>query len=187
VTDPAHFEELYAASDDPWQLAERVYERRKFDLTVASLPRDRYAHAFEPGCSIGVLTQLLATRCDRVLATDPAAPLDEARRRVPDASVRFERSGVPHEWPDDRFDLIVLSELLYYLDEAQRHDVLAHCLETLLPDGHLVLVHWRHPFDLATCRGDEAHHEFTSHREVRTLVSHVEDDFRLEVLERVGG
>lgn len=183
MTDLEHFEQLYAGSNDPWQLAERAYERRKFELTVASLPRSRYVRAFEPGCSIGVLTQLLADRCDEVLATDPAAPLDEARRRVPDTSVTFERGSVPHDWPDDTFDLIVLSEILYYLDERQRHDVLAHSLASLHPGGHLVLVHWRHPFDVAVCTGDEAHREVSDHSDVRTVVSHLEDDFRLEVFE----
>ena len=184
MTDPLLFESLYAESSDPWHLAERAYEQRKFELTVASLPRARYADAFEPACSIGVLTERLALRCDRVLASDPAAPLDEARRRVPAPGVTFERGGVPQDWPDASFDLIVLSEILYYLDERQRRDVLAKCLQTLRPDGHLVLVHWRHPFDVAVCTGDEAHGEVTAHHEVRVLVSHVEDDFRLEVLGR---
>jgi trans-aconitate methyltransferase len=184
MTDPLHFHELYAASDDPWQLAERAYERRKFNLTVASLPFARYASAFEPGCSTGVLTQLLAVRCDAVLASDPAAPLDQARLRVPDEHVRFERGGVPQQWPDETFDLIVLSELLYYLDESHRHEVLRRCMETLLPNGHLVLVHWRHPFEVAACTGDEAHAEVSAHSDLHVMVSHVEDDFRLEVLAR---
>lgn len=184
MTDALHFHDLYAASDDPWQLAERAYEQRKFDITIASLPRARYANAFEPGCSIGVLTQRLASRCDRVLASDPAAPLDQARLRVPDPHVTFARGSVPQDWPADRFDLIVLSELLYYLDESQRHDVIARSLQTLRPTGHLVLVHWRHPFDVAVCTGDEAHAEVAAQPELQTIASHVETDFRLEVFAR---
>lgn len=185
MIDPLHFHDLYASSHDPWQLAERHYERRKFDITAASLPAARYASAFEPGCSIGVLTQRLAARCDRVLATDPAAPLDQARLRVPDQHVTFERSSVPHDWPDDTFDLIVLSELLYYLDEPNRREVLARSLQTLAPTGNLVLVHWRHRFDVAYCTGDEAHEEvLTFHPDLRRVVDHREDDFRLEVLAR---
>ncbi len=184
MTNPLHFHDLYAASNDPWQLAERSYEQRKFDITVASLPAARYANAFEPGCSIGVLTQRLAARCDRVLSTDPASPLDQARLRVPDHHVTFERGSVPQEWPDDAFDLIVLSELLYFLDEADRRHVLTRCLETLLPSGHLVLVHWRHPFDVAACTGDEAHDEVAAHPDLQTIVSHRETDFRLEVFAR---
>ncbi len=184
MTDLLHFHDLYAASDDPWQLAERSYEQRKFDITIASLPRAHYASAFEPGCSIGVLTQRLAARCDRVLATDPAAPLDQARLRVPDQHVSFERGSVPQDWPDGTFDLIVLSELLYYLDEDHRSDVLTRCLKALLPSGHLVLVHWRHAFDVAACTGDEAHDEVAAHLDLQAIVSHLETDFRLDVFAR---
>lgn len=187
MTDPAHFEQLYDDAVDPWQLAEREYERRKYALTVASLPNRRYVRAFEPACSIGVLTALLADRCDAVLATDPASSLDEARRRVPDQTVTFARGSVPHDWPTGSFDLIVLSELLYYLDERQRLDVLARALDSLEPQGHLVLVHWRHDFDVAASTGDVVHDEVASHSEVRTVVSHVEDDFRLEVFAHAGG
>ena len=39
-------------------------------VTVASLPLERYRRCYEPGCSVGLLTRLLAARCDEVLATD---------------------------------------------------------------------------------------------------------------------
>ena len=54
-----YFDELYAQAGDPWDLATRWYEQRKYAITLALLPRQHYAHAFEPGCSIGVLTALL--------------------------------------------------------------------------------------------------------------------------------
>ena len=68
--DPGYFRDQYAASADPWGLAERWYEARKYTVTTALLPRQRYGMAFEPGCSIGVLTALLAPRCDTLLACD---------------------------------------------------------------------------------------------------------------------
>lgn len=185
MTSSEYFEGLYAASSDPWQLAERAYERRKHTLTVASLPRERYDHGFEPGCSIGALTQLLAARCDVLLATDPvAAPLDRARSRVSSLHVTFEQQSVPDDWPDGPLDLVVLSELLYYLSASERVQVLAHVMDTLAPDGHLVLVHWRHPFEAATCTGDEAHDEIVACEGLVPVVEHLEPDFRLEVLAR---
>lgn len=182
MTDPLYFEQMYADSSDPWHLAEREYESRKYGLTVASLPRRRYRRAFEPGCSIGVLTGLLASRCDEVLATDPVgAPLERARAAVPDAHVTFEQGRVPEDWPDGEFDLIVLSELLYFLSAPARLDVVERAIQSLAPDGHLVLVHWRHPFEAATCTGDEAHADVRAHARATRVVEHVEDDFRLEV------
>ena len=74
---------LYDESPDPWGFETSWYERRKYALTLASLPRERYTSAYEPGCSIGVLTRLLADRCDSLLASDiiPRA-VEAASRRV---------------------------------------------------------------------------------------------------------
>ena len=185
MTSPDYFEQLYAESDDPWQLAEKHYEQRKYALTMAALPRARYERAFEPGCSIGQLTSLLADRCDELLATDPVArPLARARATVADEHVTFEQGRVPDDWPAGSFDLIVLSELLYYLSVAERLEVRSAAVDSLAPGGHLVLVHWRHPFEAATCTGDEAHAEMRGGHDLVSVVEHVEDDFRLEVLGR---
>ncbi|AWB93440.1 class I SAM-dependent methyltransferase [Aeromicrobium chenweiae] len=185
MTSPEYFEGLYAASSDPWELAERAYERRKHALTVASLPRERYGRGFEPGCSIGALTDLLSGRCDTLLATDPvAAPLVRARAGVPSSNVTFAQQSVPDDWPEGPLDLIVLSELLYYLSASGRVQVLAHVLDSLALDGHLVLVHWRHPFEAATCTGDEAHREIVECDGLVRVVEHLEEDFRLDVLAR---
>jgi SAM-dependent methyltransferase len=183
VTDPGYFEQLYADSDDPWQLAERHYEQRKYDLTLAALPRRHYGRAFEPGCSIGVLTRLLARRCDELVATDPVArALETARSTVDAPHVAFARGRVPDDWPDGTFDLIVLSELLYYLSVSERLEVRAAAVRSLAPNGHLVLVHWRHPFEVATCTGDDAHAEMRVGHDLVAVVEHVETDFRLDVL-----
>ncbi|MFE7421819.1 hypothetical protein [Rhodococcus sp. NPDC057529] len=61
---PSYFDAMYAASPDPWGFGDRWYEQRKYALTLAALPRPRYRRAFEPGCSIGILTAALAHRCD---------------------------------------------------------------------------------------------------------------------------
>lgn len=185
MTSPDYFEDLYAASDDPWKLAERAYEHRKFGVTMASLPRQRYARAFEPGCSIGVLTARLAERCDALLATDPvASALERARRDVPAPHVAFQQARLPDDWPDGQLDLIVLSELLYYLSEPQRLQVMAHVMGSLAPEGDLVLVHWRWPFEVATCTGDAAHAEVAACPGLVKVVEHLEEDFRLEVFRR---
>ncbi|GAA1749349.1 SAM-dependent methyltransferase [Aeromicrobium alkaliterrae] len=185
MTAAEYFEQMYASSSDPWHLAERPYEQRKYEVTVASLPRGRYRRAFEPGCSIGLLTALLAPRCDELIATDTvAAPLATARAAVPSEHVTFAEATVPDAWPAGELDLVVLSEILYFLSAEDRAGVLARVLESLSPDGHLVLVHWRHPFAEAACTGDHAHAEVAAASGLVTLVQHLEDDFRLEVLGR---
>ncbi len=99
--DQGYFRDLYAASSDPWGLADRWYEARKYALSVAILPREHYQAAFEPGCSIGVFTRYLARRCDSLLACD-TAPEAVASARAKTAGlpgVHVERRAIPGEWP----------------------------------------------------------------------------------------
>ena len=165
MTDAGYFDKLYASSDDPCDLASSPYEQRKLALLMDCLPHQRYAHAFEPGCAIGVTTSALSRRCDRVTAMDAAAAAVRlARERLHGRhNVAVLDGHVPADWPDGAFDLIVLSELLYYLDEASRRGVAERSIETLLPCGDLVAVHWRHPFTEAHATGDEVHAELTQH------------------------
>lgn len=176
---PDYFADVYAASADPWGFTTRWYEERKYALTLAMLPRRRYADAFEPGCSIGVLTALLAPRCDRLLSCDVAPEaLRQARRRSP--GTRVERRMIPREWPDGRFDLIVFSELLYYLGERDLRTVAELGAGSLNPGGHLLAVHWRHPVPDYPRTGDEAHAALRR-TGLSVLAEHREADFLAEV------
>jgi len=187
VTGAGYFDELYARTDDPWGLASEPYELRKHALTVAALPHRRYRRAFEPGCAIGVLTALLAERCDELVAWDgAAAAIDQARDRVRAEHVRLELARVPGCWPDGGFDLVVVSELLYFLSPADRTTLYAQVCASLEPGGHLIAVHWRHAFAEATGTGDEAHREIAGVGGLCRRVEHVERDFLLGVWERTG-
>ncbi|HET7388820.1 MAG TPA: SAM-dependent methyltransferase [Nocardioidaceae bacterium] len=186
MTATDYFHRLYAASDDPWSLASRPYERRKYAVTLACLPRPRYRSAFEPGCSIGVLTGRLARRCARLLAMD-AVPraVEEARAatgRMPHVQVRT--GTVPADWPEGRHDLVVLSELLYYLCSEDRRRVAELTLSSLEPGGHLLAVHWRHPFGEAPTDGDRVHAELAATPGLSLLVNHTERDFLAQVFVR---
>jgi hypothetical protein len=48
----------------------------------------------------------------------------------------------PGEWPEESFDLIMLSEIRYYFDDADLEQVLVLGIKTLNPGGHLLAVHW---------------------------------------------
>jgi SAM-dependent methyltransferase len=153
-----YFDALYAAHDDPWGLGSRWYEARKYSLTLACLPRARYRHAFEPGCSIGVLTEQLAPRCDSLLAMDVSpACLERAGARNLPPSVRLVQGALPHDWPIDEFDLIVLSEVAYYLSSGDLEIVISHIQHSLSSDGHLVAVHWRPDVPDYPSNADEVH------------------------------
>jgi SAM-dependent methyltransferase len=177
-----YFDRLYTETPDPWGFETRWYEQRKYALTMAALPDPRYRAAFEPGCSIGVLTEQLADRCDAVLATDivPAALERAVARLAGRTHVRFELRAVPEDWPEERFDLVVLSEVAYYLPTAALELLVARAVTSLDPGGVLEAVHWRRETDYALS-GEEAHAVIGRHPQL-TPVAHYEDpDFVLDV------
>ena len=184
---PTYFDALYASDSDPWKLASSGYEREKYAITVASLPKPHYQSAFEIGCSIGVLTQKLAARCDRLLAIDAAlASLIEARRRCAKLpNVRIDQMFVPDEWPDDAFDLILLSEVVYFMDEQDVARLTAQTAHCLRPSGNVVLVHWTGATNYPLS-GDEAAELFIDMigPAVNVVSRSRYDAFRIDVLMR---
>jgi SAM-dependent methyltransferase len=184
---PEYFDRLYAADPDPWNFAASPYEQDKYALTIAALPKPHYRSALEVGCAIGVLTRLLAARCDALLAVDAAeAPLSEAKRRCADLpGVRFEQMFAPRQWPDAMFDLILLSEVVYYLARADVARLAGRVRRSLAPGGAVVLVHWTGPTDYPLS-GDEAVSLFVERMGPACVVARSErhSRFRLDVLSR---
>jgi SAM-dependent methyltransferase len=180
---PAYFDAMFADSDDPWKFRSRWYERRKRALTLACLPAERYAHGFEPGCANGELSARLATRCDRLLVSDG---IDKAvaltRQRLKDQNhVQVRKAWMPAEWPRDKFDLIVLSEFLFYLQPEAVEEIGSKAKETLLPGGVILACHWRHPIADCVLTGDDAHDILQRVIGLPRSCQVLEPDLRLEV------
>ncbi|MFE7751110.1 SAM-dependent methyltransferase [Streptomyces sp. NPDC057428] len=186
-TPAGYFDGMYRGEDDPWHLKERWYEQRKYALTLASLPRAMFRSAFEPGCSVGELTRLLAPRCERLLAVDRvASAVDTARRRTADLDrVKVARLVVPEEWPAERFDLVVLSELLYYFDETRLDDLLSRTAASLEPGGTLVTVHWNHPVPEHLYTGAQLAERLAREPGLLLRADHSEEDFVLQTFSRI--
>jgi cyclopropane fatty-acyl-phospholipid synthase-like methyltransferase len=184
-----YFAAMYHAAADPWGFEDRWYEQRKYAISLAQLPSRRYRSAFEPGCSIGVLTRQLAASCDALLACDvAAAAVDAAAGRTRDLShVRVEQRDIPGQWPDGRFDLVVFSEILYYFGDEDLRQVLASGTAALEPEGTLLAVHWRHPVTEYPRSGDDVHRVLATQPGLARLVCHAEPDFLAEVYIRTDG
>ena len=181
-----YFDAMYQAATDPWGFDSRWYERRKYALSLALLPAERYRSAFEPGCSIGVFSELLAPRCDALLSCDVAAAAARAAagrtRGLP--QVRVEQCELPGQWPAGRFDLIVFSELLYYFGDHDLEQLLKTAVASLQPGGTLLAVHWRHPVAEYPRSGDDVHRLLAARPGLARLVDHREPDFLAEVYVR---
>ena len=125
------------------------------------LPQPTYRHALELGCSVGVLTEALAARCDHVMATDIAvAALYETDARLCAAGrrgrVTLQRTSIDCAWPAGEFDLVVLSEVAYYLSENTLRGVLEREVPKLMPRTTVLAAHWRHPVSDYPLDGDAA-------------------------------
>jgi cyclopropane fatty-acyl-phospholipid synthase-like methyltransferase len=183
---PAYFEALYAKNADPWRFSTSDYERRKYAATDAALNGHNIRTALEVGCSIGIFTRQLARRCN-VLAVDVAEQaLVQARRNCEGLKqVRFERMQIPEEWPAEEFDLIVLSEVLYYLSPYDIRRTAARSLASLSPTGLILLVHWTGPTNYP-CQGDEAvdYYLAACNTELSPLLQRHETEYRLDLLMR---
>jgi SAM-dependent methyltransferase len=184
----SYFDQLFHDNDDPWAFKQRWYERRKRALTLAALPRERYQSIFEPGCANGELSAELAARCDRLLCCDTSLRAVElARERL----AAFEHARVLHarlpaQWPDAQFDLIVFSELGYYLDSADLERWVERALASLTPDGQLLACHWRPDIEGCALNAEAVHRTLGMRLPMQKLFSHHEPDFLLDLWSRDG-
>jgi hypothetical protein len=180
-----YFDDMYDGDSDPWGFESRAYEQRKYALTDACLPRVRYQSAFEPGCSIGVLSEILARRCDDLLATDiiPVAVEKASARLAIHPHVAVEERAIPEDWPSGCFDLVVLSEIAYYFDEPDLREIMSLVFDSTSQEAHVVGVHWRGRTDYPLS-GDRAHEIIGSTTGLRPVAHYIEDEFLLHVWER---
>jgi protein-L-isoaspartate O-methyltransferase len=155
----AAFEAKYRHSPDPWQFAASPYERRRYTTILRSLTQARYSRAFEPGCSVGVLTAALAERCDSLLASDiaPTAVHLARQRCMGFSNVRIDRADLSKSLPPGRFDLIVFSELGYYFSAAALAKLIRALAMRISPGGEFVAVHWRGRSEDHVLHGDAVH------------------------------
>lgn len=180
-----HFDGLYAANADPWHFLDSNYEQQKYRATLAAIGRRRFVRAAELGCSIGVFTHALAKRCDRLLAVDfSTVALDRARARCAnDHNVSFIQATLPGEFPTGRFDLIVISEVLYFLAPTAIRIVARRTAAALRPGGTAVLVNYLGR-NAARCGGNTAAATFVCCGWFTPVRRSFRPHYRLDVLRR---
>jgi SAM-dependent methyltransferase len=151
---------VFSRGEDPYGYARSPYETARLEAMEAALGERCYARAVEVGCAEGFFTQRLAGRCEKVAAVDisPVA-LERARRRLRDQpGVSFHEADVRAWAPEGAGDLVVLGDVLYYLDKpmlgAEFEAVFPKIRGWLVPGGRLILAHgFAGPQELAHRRG----------------------------------
>ena len=153
------FEAMFRGSSDPWNFAADPYEQFRYNTILRALEPGPYRHAYEPGCSVGALTEKLAGICERVDACDfsPSAVAEaEARcKLLPGVSVRV--GSLRHDVTFGQYDLIVLSEIGYYFSLTEWSALLAGMVDRMQPGTVLLASHWLGSSPDHVLSGDEVH------------------------------
>ncbi len=141
----ARFDREFRECSDPWgyntawgiehlQVTEQMLD--------AARPGAGFAQAMEIGCSVGVVTELLASRCASVLAVDfsPVA-LDVARQRFRGRNhVRFAQWDLCRDPAPGSFDLVLAMAVLECLYWPPRiRAARARIVELMTPGGYLLV------------------------------------------------
>ncbi len=175
------FDEKYRQKSDPWDFASSEYEQSRYQAVFDALHYRRFARAFEPGCSIGILTERLAAICDRVVAVDisPTA-VDSARERCKTLSNVEITCGALPDLPAGDFDLVVMSEIGYYFDERQLTLLAEKLAGKIRKPGVLLAAHWLGYSEDHLLSGDRVHEIFGALADLTVGHSERHAAFRLD-------
>jgi len=179
----AAFEERYRKTEDPWSFTTSAYERNRYQTTLNALIRPAYGSVFEPGCSVGELTVMLAGRCRSILATDiSASAVTTAKRRcakLSNVSIRCAEFSVA-TFPRGSFDLIVLSEIMYYFSTREATEMSANIHKHMLPGAELVAVHWLGHSRDHQMHGDQVHNILATSVQLQWMKGARHEGFRID-------
>jgi predicted TPR repeat methyltransferase len=183
---PADFEALYQQDSDPWGYETSGYERAKYDATLEACGPGPFAHALELGSSIGVLSARLAGRCRRLTTVDgsPTA-VQAARHRLGGRpAVDTVLGEIPDAIPGGPYDLVLASEILYYLGPEALQGTLERVRDTAAGGARLVAVHWRPEGSERPFTAAEVHDQLRSQTWLQAVGSTTTNDYLLDVLVR---
>jgi SAM-dependent methyltransferase len=181
------FERIYRHAPDPWNFAASDYEQGRYRSILDALGGQRYVRAFEPGCSIGILTALLSPLCDRVEAIDisPTAVNRASERCRELANVNVSSGALPESIPAGKFDLIVFSEIGYYFRRGPLLELGNRLISEISPSGTFLAAHWLGRSSDHLLSGDEVHDVLASIPGLRNVHAERHAGFRLDRWERL--
>lgn len=186
MTAAERFEAQYRVDPDPWRYRSSVYEQAKYAATLAACGPGPFDRALELGGSIGVFSALLAPRCRSLITIDysPTA-VDLARAALVDQlHVQALLGAIPQDLPEGLFDLVVASEVLYYLDPGALPQTLAALHARMLPRARLVCVHWRPAGPERPFTATEVHDAIGRESWLRGVTAERQPQYLLDVWER---
>lgn len=182
------FETRYRANPDPWSYENSDYECEKYAATLRACGDGPFVNALELGGSIGVFSALLAPRCGALTTIDiaPTAVRIAVRRLVDWPNVHVVSGPIPDAIPPESYDLVVASEILYYLSPGELAQTLQTLRDRMASEGRsrLVAVHWRPPGAERPFTAAQIHARLRAQAWLEPVRRWATDGYLLDVLER---
>jgi SAM-dependent methyltransferase len=180
----ATFEARYRAERDPWRTLSDPAERAKAEAVVSACGEGPFASVVDLGAGLGVLAAALAPRSRRLLALDaaPTAVAAAAERLAPWPGARAEVAVLPDGLPGEPFDLVVASEVLYYLSPDAFGATLRWLDGAVAPAGRVVAVHWTGSAPDLQRSADDVHAALARRPRLTRIETTRADTYRLDVL-----
>lgn len=130
--------------EDPWDYS-NAYEQQKYRHTLDMMPDGSLSRVLELGCAEGLFTKMLSEKADDILAVDIS---DRALKRASVRcagldNVKFEQHDIAQGMQGmqgGEFDLIICSEILYYLRDRYAVEAFASQVKEVLPRGGFLLM-----------------------------------------------
>lgn len=187
-TKTEYFDALYFENHDPWGYENRWYEERKRNVCLALLLKPIYNNALEIGCANGVFSQHLALRCKNLLCIDAnETAVDLAQARLSHLNhVNVIQAMIPETFPEQKFDLIVLGEVLYYLNHDELMSLIEKIHRCLSDDGVVLCCHWRYPIEYFSLTGDHVHQVLKENIQLYHYLSLQDPDFNVDIWAQEG-
>ena len=88
---------------------------------------------------------------------------------------------IPQDLPSERFDLIVVSEILYYLAPDALTEVIAWLNSALTDNGVILACHWRYPIDGFQLTGETVHDSLQQQLHYPQQSHVIDQDFLLTI------
>lgn len=183
----AFFEAKYQKQVDPWGFASNAYELQRYAAIIRAIAHRHYARAFEPGCSIGVLTERLAAYCDEVYAIDfSRTAVAQAQARCAHLpQVEIHCAALPQGTPAKDFDLLVLSEIGYYFARHDWQRIAGALIDSLAPGATVLAAHWLGHSQDHRISGEEVNNILLAHPRLRLQHTERDPSMKLDRLVRL--